>query len=136
MNDTARIRRAQTRVANAREAVRALHAGVVQDDMTLVVFFCASSYDLDAIADEMRRCFAGVQVVGCTSTGEIGPEGYLEHSLTGASFGARDFTAVSGCLTGCTISTTAPVRRSPAICRAGSMEPPAARERQTDLRCS
>ncbi len=99
MNDTARIRRAQTRVPNAREAVRAFHAGVVQDDMALVVFFCASSYDLEAIADEMRRCFAGVQVVGCTSTGEIGPEGYLEHSLTGASFGARDFTAVSGCLT-------------------------------------
>lgn len=100
MDEASRIRRAQTRVEDAREAVRAFHAGVVQDDMALVVFFCASSYDLDAIADEMRRCFAGVQVVGCTSAGEIGPGGYLEHSLAGVSFGARDFTAASGCITG------------------------------------
>ncbi|WP_153163517.1 FIST N-terminal domain-containing protein [Zoogloea sp. 1C4] len=99
MDEASRIRRAQTRVEDAREAVRAFHAGVVQDDMALVVFFCASSYDLDAIADEMRRCFAGVQVVGCTSAGEIGPGGYLEHSLAGVSFGARDFTAASGCIT-------------------------------------
>lgn len=100
MDEASRIRRAQTRVEDAREAVRAFHAGVAQDDMALVVFFCASSYDLDAIADEMRRCFAGVQVVGCTSAGEIGPGGYLEHSLAGASFGAGDFTAASGCITG------------------------------------
>lgn len=100
MDEASSIRRAQTRVADAREAVRAFHAGVAQDDMALVVFFCASSYDLDVIADEMRRCFAGVQVVGCTSAGEIGPEGYLERSLAGVSFSARDFTAASGCITG------------------------------------
>lgn len=98
MDEMSRIRRAQTRLADAREAVRAFHAGVAQDDMALVVFFCACSYDLDVIADEMRRCFAGVQVVGCTSAGEIGPAGYVEDSLAGVSFGGRDFSAVSGCL--------------------------------------
>ena len=38
MDEASRIRRAQTRVEDAREAVRAFHAGVVQDDMALVVF--------------------------------------------------------------------------------------------------
>lgn len=100
MSDVCRIRRAHTRVADARAAVRAFHAGVAQDDMALVVFFCASSYDLDALADEMRRCFGDVPVVGCTSAGEIGPAGYLDRSLAGASFGARDFTAATGGLAG------------------------------------
>jgi hypothetical protein len=44
----------------------------------------------------MQRLFAGVQVVGCTTAGEIGPAGCLEHSLTGASFAASHFSAVSG----------------------------------------
>jgi len=64
--------------------------------MELVVFFCSNRYDLDVLAEEMRRLFAGVQVVGCTTAGEIGPAGYLEHSLTGASFSARCLSAVTG----------------------------------------
>lgn len=92
------IRRAQSLAADAREAVREFHAAVVQTDMALVVFFCSSDYDLDALADEMRRLFVGVEVVGCTTAGEIGPAGYCDHSLSGVSFGATRFRAVSGLL--------------------------------------
>lgn len=90
------IRRAQSLAAEAREAVREFHTGVVQPDMALVVFFCSSDYDLDALADEMRQLFPGIEVVGCTTAGEIGPAGYCEHSLSGASFGSSQFRAVSG----------------------------------------
>lgn len=92
------IRRAQSCAADAGEAVREFHAGVAQADMALVLFFCASSYDLAALAEAMRQAFAGVQVVGCTTAGEIGPAGYRDHSLTGASFPAGSFTVVSGLL--------------------------------------
>ncbi len=44
----------------------------------------------------MERQFAGIQVVGCTTAGEIGPAGYRDHSIGGASFPARSFIAVSG----------------------------------------
>lgn len=91
-----RILRAQSCAVGARDAVREFHAALAQPDMALVVFFCSSAYDLEALADEMRQQFAGVQVVGCTTAGEIGPAGYLDHSLTGASFPAGSFTAVSG----------------------------------------
>jgi hypothetical protein len=37
-----------------------------------------------------------VQVVGCTTAGEIGPAGYLEHSFAGASLAADSFVAVNG----------------------------------------
>jgi hypothetical protein len=64
--------------------------------MALVIFFCSNEYDLEVLAEEMKCSFAGVQVVGCTTAGEIGPAGYREHSLTGASFPAGDFNVVSG----------------------------------------
>ena len=66
--------------------------------MELVIFFCSSEYDLDALAVEMNRLFAGIQVVGCTTAGEIGPAGYHQHSLSGASFPAGSCVAVSGLL--------------------------------------
>lgn len=90
------IRLAQSCATEARQAVLEFHAAVAQPDMELVVFFCSSEYDLDALAEEMNRLFAGVQVVGCTTAGEMGPICYYRHSLTGASFAAGSCTAVSG----------------------------------------
>ena len=96
MKNKNQIRRAQSCAADAREAVREFHAGVNQPAMALVIFFCSSKYDLDVLAAEMKRLFAGVKVVGCTTCGEIGPAGYTTLSLTGASFSSRDFNVVSG----------------------------------------
>ena len=89
------IRRWQSCNASAREAVREFREGVWQPDSALVLFFCSVEYDLDAVAQEMERQFAGIQVVGCTTAGEIGPAGYRDHSIGGASFPAGSFTAVS-----------------------------------------
>ena len=90
--------RAQSCAKDARQAVREFHAAVAQPEMALVVFFCSSTYDLDVLADEMQRLFVGVPVVGCTTAGEIGPVGYLEHSLSGASFPSSDFEVACDCL--------------------------------------
>jgi hypothetical protein len=76
--------------------VRSFHTAVAQQHLALVIFFCSSHYDLDIIADEMRHQFDGVEVVGCTTAGEIGPVGYLEHSITGASFPSDSFSAAVG----------------------------------------
>jgi len=96
MNTGNQIRRAQSCAADAQDAVREFHAAVAQPDMALVIFFCSSEYDLELLAEEMKRLFAGVQVVGCTTAGEIGPTGYQDHSLTGASFPASSFSAAIG----------------------------------------
>lgn len=98
MNNRAGLLRAQSRAIDAIDAVREFHEAVAQPDTALVVFFCSSDYDLDALATEMNRLFAGVQLVGCTTAGEIGPAGYLEHSLSGASFPASSCQVVSACL--------------------------------------
>lgn len=94
------IRTGQSGVPDARQAAAEFHAAVRQPDMALVVFFCSSHYDLEALADEMNRLFAGVEVVGCTTAGEIGPAGYCDFSLSGASFSASSFIAVASLLDG------------------------------------
>lgn len=96
MGERAGIRRAQSRAVDARAAVREFHDGVAQPDIALVIFFCSAEYDLEALADEMRLLFGEVPVVGCTTAGEIGPIGYIDHSISGASFPAEDFTATCG----------------------------------------
>ncbi|HJW56372.1 MAG TPA: nitric oxide-sensing protein NosP [Burkholderiaceae bacterium] len=90
------VRTAQSCAVDARTAVREFHAGIQQPDTELVIFFCSSLYDLDAIADEMSWLFAGLTVIGCTTAGEIGPAGYQNHSITGASFSASMCSAVIG----------------------------------------
>lgn len=90
------VRTAHSSASDAREAAREFHAGVMQAEMALVIFFCSSQYDLDVLALEMNRLFPGVTVVGCTTAGEIGPAGYCNLSLSGASFPVGSFSAVAG----------------------------------------
>lgn len=88
------IRRFQSTSTDARTAVREFRDGVSQPGMAFVLFFCSSAYELDEIAEEMALGFPGVTVFGCTTAGEIGPEGYLTYSLSGASFPRDSFAAV------------------------------------------
>ena len=98
MSSTRHIRSAHSTLQDARGAVREFHAAVMQPDTALVLFFASSRYDLEALADELDACFAGIPVVGCTTAGEIGPAGYRDHGLSGVSFPASSFTAVTGFL--------------------------------------
>jgi hypothetical protein len=97
MNEQAIIS-AQSCANDTLQAVAEFHAAVAQPGMELVLFFCSSAYDLDVLAAEMARLFAGIQVVGCTSAGGFGPRGYCSPSLSGASFSGKACSAVSGLL--------------------------------------
>ncbi|MFZ3044909.1 MAG: nitric oxide-sensing protein NosP [Desulfatirhabdiaceae bacterium] len=93
-----KIRLAQSCAPAARQAAEEFHAAVSQPDMELVLFFCSSEYDLNVLAEEINSLFAGIQVVGCTTAGEIGPSGYHTHSLSGVSFTTGSCVAVNGLL--------------------------------------
>ncbi len=84
----ARILRGVSRSADPTAAVQELHAAIAQPDCALVCFFCAPTYPLDALGAAIRERFEGVDVVGCTTAGEITPNGYLDGSLTGLSLPA------------------------------------------------
>lgn len=87
------IRRGYSLSRDPSEAVRELHEGIAQPDMGLAVFFCSAGYDLDDLAAEFRRRFAGVEIIGCTTAGEITPIGYRDGAITGFSIAAADCSA-------------------------------------------
>lgn len=87
---------AQSTHSDAREAVREVHAALKASEGALVLFFCSSHFDLESLADEIGHCFEGTEVIGCTTAGEIGPAGYLDHSLVAAVLPRASFTAVTG----------------------------------------
>lgn len=89
------IRRGQSAQPDTRAAVREFCAGIEQPNLGLVIFFCSSHYDLDVLADEINQRLADVLVVGCTTAGEIGPAGYADHSIVGASFNQAAAKALS-----------------------------------------
>lgn len=78
------------------KAVAEFYEQVVQPEMALVLFFCSTAYDLERLTAELNRRFAGTRVVGCTTAGEVGPGGYVDGSLCGASFSAAAFVAEAG----------------------------------------
>ena len=88
------IRRGYSLSRDPAEAVRELHASIAQPEIGLAVFFCSAGYDLDVLAGELGRRFAGVEIIGCTTAGEITPVGYRDGAITGFSIAAADCCAV------------------------------------------
>jgi len=79
-------------------AVTELHAATAHQEAALVMFFCSVAYDMAALAAEFARQFAGIQVIGCTTAGEITPMGYMDGSLTGFSLSAADCRVRTACI--------------------------------------
>lgn len=91
----ARILSGQTQAADAGQAVRELHAWIGQPDAALVVVFCASSYPRDALAEALAQHFGDVPVIGCTTAGELGENGYQTGGLSGFSLPADGFSVAT-----------------------------------------
>ena len=98
--DTKPILMGHSYATDPRVAVAELKKAVMKPDTRLVLFFCSSDYDLDLLEKEIERLFAGIEVVGCTTAGEIGPAGFCEHSLVGVSFSENAASAVAGRIDG------------------------------------
>jgi hypothetical protein len=57
----------------------------------LLLAFVSNHYDREALAHNLQREFGGLTTIGCTTAGEIGPEGYEDGGLAGAMLGSDDF---------------------------------------------
>lgn len=86
-------RRGFSAAVDPAEAVNELARKIDQPAMALVVFFASPSYDRSSLARAIAVEFPGVEVVGCTTAGEITSEGYRENTITAVSFGRDDYKA-------------------------------------------
>ena len=90
---------ARTRHTDAGEACAELAALLPSAaDLGLLVFFCSSNYDQAALAEALNARFAGVQTIGCTTAGEIAPDGYGTAGMVAIGFPAAVVTAACGLL--------------------------------------
>ncbi len=88
--------RTATSTATAPETVVAeLKAGLDMPSLSLVVVFVSHRYDVRALAPLLEAAFAPALVVGCTTAGELTPDGYGEGTVSAVSFAAPDFYAVA-----------------------------------------
>jgi hypothetical protein len=89
------IRQGVSTATNPVVAARELHAQLAQEDLSLVLFFCAPEYETAGFARALGELFGPALVVGCTSAGEIGPDGYLDNAVTAISFARPTFEAAA-----------------------------------------
>ncbi len=94
---------ATTKATDEQQAAQELASQLCQQSgqpqLGFVLFFCAADYNLPLLAQALQTHFADLPVVGCTSAGEISPQGYAEHSIVALGFAAADFQLASVCIT-------------------------------------
>jgi len=83
------VRRGLTLAEEPRLAVRQLREAIEQPGMAAVVLFCSPSYDLRALGAAVREAFP-CPVIGCTTSGQIGPDGYQRGGAVAASLAGGD----------------------------------------------
>lgn len=70
--------------AELAEQLRGPHIG-------FVLFFCSAEYDLPALGQALARAFGEIELAGCTTAGEVTPQGYDCGSITAVGFDRRLF---------------------------------------------
>ena len=86
---------ASARGDDALEAVKILKQKLPVEDYSAIVVFFSPDYDPAQIAAAMNECFPGAPVFGCTTAGELGPEGIGDGGIVAVAFRAGDFTIVA-----------------------------------------
>jgi len=76
-------------------AVDELFAAIYQEDIQFAVFFCSIDYDLPKLELSLKETFNKVCLIGCTTAGELTPEGMMDGVLTGFSIASNQFIAES-----------------------------------------
>ncbi|MCK5877071.1 MAG: FIST C-terminal domain-containing protein [Candidatus Marithrix sp.] len=93
--DSLQIKKGYSSSQEPVQAVNELYQAIYQPDISLAIFYCSSKYDLNQLGAALHERFAGINLIGCTTAGEITPAGYLNGSITGVSLAAKDFTTMS-----------------------------------------
>ncbi|ODS00470.1 hypothetical protein AUC69_01015 [Methyloceanibacter superfactus] len=71
-------------------------AGVLdRSDLGQLLVFFSNRYPADALSEAFARLFKGIPVAGCTTSGEITPDGFTDGCLLVVAFPKAGFTFVS-----------------------------------------
>jgi hypothetical protein len=94
------VRKGYSQASDPTRAVQELFDSIYHPDASLGVFFCSAEFDMAAMEKELSARFKGLNLIGCTSSAEITPDGYLSGAITGFTLAQPDFVAVSAPICG------------------------------------
>ncbi len=78
------VRRGSSHASDERRAVAEIRQRIHRADERVVLFFCSPTYDLPKLAAELRAAF-DAPCIGCTTAGELGPEGFSSKGISAVS---------------------------------------------------
>lgn len=87
------IKTGASRQSDAILASRELQQQLMAPDLACIMFFCSAQYDLEKLGDALSSDFGNVPLYGCTSAGEITPQGYEQKSIVAIAFHNSHFCA-------------------------------------------
>lgn len=71
-------------------------SGIDLDNIELLLVHVSVIFDLQCLITELNQYFQGVEICGCTSSGEFCRSGYVEHSMVAVAFSRGDFIISAG----------------------------------------
>ena len=72
-------------------ASQELYQQLNKANISFVLFYCSSTHALDTLAQTMESTFTDVDIVGCTTAGEVTNQGYEQHSIVAIGFSSQYF---------------------------------------------
>jgi len=78
-------------------ASQELYQQLNKEDICFILFYCSSTYALYTLAQTMESTFKDIDIVGCTTAGEVSQQGYKQHSIVAIGFSSQYF-AISAAL--------------------------------------
>jgi len=87
------IQQVQSRSSAIGDILRDLRAGIDPNSLSLVILYFSPRPDVEDLAQAVAQAFAPVPVIGCSTSGEIGLQGYAHDSLVAVGLSGPDFHA-------------------------------------------
>ena len=89
------LRTAVSRQQDPHGAAEELGQALRHAELGFVLFFCSAEYPLDILATALSETFARIPITGCTTAGEITPQGYERGCIVAIGFDRRYFSVAA-----------------------------------------
>jgi hypothetical protein len=86
---------ATSSATDVEQVAQELARQLIHPHLGFVLFFCSAEYDLERLGEALDQHFGGIDLVGCTSAGEITPQGYGRGCVSAVGFDLRSFSIAS-----------------------------------------
>lgn len=91
----ATVARAGSKCSDPVQAAQEIYQALAGCNAACVVFYCCTQYALDELSHELCQLFSDTEVIGCTSAGEITPDGCQKNCISAFALGREHFAVES-----------------------------------------